>query len=139
MRSFYAAYGTVLLLVSLAFTYFESFSKDQRILKAKIAHAHQLAKEEKCQKAFELLTQHDQPMLKDYYQPRSLQSLKTLRQSLCEALENTSKLEGNFQTRKEGNDNSDLYRIELPVESSQAPVELKFKRVQGELLLTEVN
>ena len=94
MRSFYLVYGTLLLLVSVAFSYLESRSKDQRILKAKVAHAYQLARDKECREAFNLLTQYKQPFLATYYEGKSPDQMQQLESRLCKALQNAKSRPG---------------------------------------------
>lgn len=142
MRSFYLIYGTLLLLVSVAFSYLESNSKDQRILEAKLNHANELVKKEECAKAFNLLTQINQASLSNYYSRESNEEMKKLKADLCKALKklqsplkaiNPTKLSN---TTKEGNT---VYKVVIPYSSSHSASEFIFKRKFGELILTKVN
>lgn len=142
MRSFYLVYGTLLLLVSVAFSYLESRSKDQRILKAKVAHAYQLARDKECREAFNLLTQYKQPFLATYYEGKSPDQMQQLESRLCKALQNAKKPAGKgyLVQRLEGRKQAqDVYHVPLPAKSGSTTGKLVFKRELGELILTKVS
>lgn len=142
MKAFYVIYGALLLMVSLAFTYFEIYSKDQRVLKAKVTRAHELAKNQNCRKAFNLLTQRDQPAMNEHYADKDKHSVKALRTSLCKALNQSSNLKGElprFRHKKDADHQEHLYRVNLPNVSADKPQTLNFERIKGELVLTQVD
>lgn len=141
MKGFYAVYAALLLMVSLAFTYFEIYSKDQRILKAKVTRAHELVKKQDCGKAFNLLTQRDQPAMDDHYADKDKRSVKALRTSLCKALNQSSNLKEElprFRRQKDADHQESLYKVNLPNVSKDGPQTLSFERIKGELVLTQV-
>lgn len=142
MRSFYLVYGILLLSVSVAFSYLESRSKDQRILNAKISHAHNLVDKQDCAKAFNLLTQINQASLSIYYSDLDQQDIQRLQGDLCEALKKVSNAPGAIHPKKlskpSENENAS-YRVKLSHSSGESASELIFKRKKGELILTKVD
>lgn len=141
MKSFYLIYGVLLLMASLAFSYLEVRSKDQRMLKAKVVRAHQLTENQQCQKAFNLLTQRKQPGLQDYYTNQSEGKLNKLKRTLCKALENSVDLKANllaFQHKKAAPAQEVLFKVSLPAGLGKEQWNLGFARIQGELLLIRV-
>lgn len=142
MRSFYFIYGTLLLLVSVAFSYLESHSKDERVLEAKINHASKLVNKHECAKAFNLLTQINQAALSEYYSQLSKAEMKNLKRDLCYALK---KQEGPIKAIRlteldrvtdKGNT---VYKVEISHSSGQSASQFIFKRQFGELILKKVD
>jgi hypothetical protein len=142
MRSFYLVYGILLLSVSVAFSYLESRSKDQRILNAKISHANKLVQNQDCAKAFNLLTQINQASLSGYYSNLTQKDIQKLQGDLCEALKKVSDAPGAIHPKKlsKPSENGNAsYRVKLSHSSGESASELIFKRKKGELILTKVD
>lgn len=143
MRSFYLVYGILLLSVSVAFSYLESRSKDQRILNAKISHANKLVQNQDCAKAFNLLTQINQASLSGYYSNLTQKDIQKLQGDLCEALKKVSEASSGTihpkKLSKPSENGNASYRVKLSHSSGESASELIFKRKKGELILTKVN
>lgn len=141
MRSFFLVYGTFLLLVSVAFSYFESRSKSQRIIEAKVVRAHQLVQNQNCEQAFHLLTQYKQPALSSYYEQKTPGQVQALKTAMCKALEDAQMPKDQKPVLKRVNDpqkDYQVYKVELTSSSPNSKTTLTFSRKLGELIVTKV-
>jgi len=134
MKKFFIGYGLCLLGLFAAFSYLESHTKDQRMLKAKMRQTFRLVGKGECESAFNLLTQRQLAPLQRYYADKDLEQLQ---KEFCRIWQNTRKSGWSHQVKKA--DKPDLaYHIDLKHKTSPATYQLYFTKKQGELALVKV-
>ncbi len=134
MKKFFLAYAFLLLGLFAAFSYLESHTKDQRILKAKLRHTFQPTQHKDCPSAFALLTNINREPLERFYRDKAVDSLK---KRFCAVLKASKNRQWSIKVEKVRNAYHD-YQVNLINSKGDVLHNLFFLKKQGSLALVEI-
>ncbi len=135
MKKFFLVYGLLLMGLFAAFSYFESKTKDERILAAKLRHTFQLNKPGSCKAAFNLLSQRKHAALKELFENRDLEALKA---KFCSVWGKEGVHDWSVTINRVENDDHD-YQVLLKADSLNRERHLYFVKEKSVLALVEIN
>ena len=139
MRKFFLVYGVLLFGLFVAFSYFDSKTKDHRILTAKMDHAVKLIRDQQCLSAFALLSQKDHKILADFYNKKADVDLEEMEQQFCAQWKglNTKQDILTFNIPDTQLDQGH-YNVKLVNDSEGEAMTLHFEKTRGELALVGI-